>query len=198
MPDEPANPPDPTPPPQPAPAPAEPPPPPGALTQADVDRASKSAATKAERDAQSRFDAWLKEQKEAQERAAMDDVTRAKAEADEARADADRIRAEATQERFAAKVERKLSAAGVPEQSMVRAARMVMVGPDASDEEIDADIADIRANSPGVFATPTATDGKPPPVVHPSTPAPAPTGTETEYERGVREAKEKRAYLQSA
>lgn len=165
----PTPPPAPTPPP--TPAPSTPPP---TLTQADVDKATKAAATKAEREAQERFEAWLKERKDEADRAAMDDVTRAKAEAEEARAEADRVRAEAAQERLHARIERKLGAAGAPESGIADLVPGVKVTPDASDEDLDTAIGALKERLPGAF-TATST---PAPNVAPATPPPVrSTGT---------------------
>ena len=119
---------------------------------------------------------------------AADDALKSEAQraldaANEAKAEATRARAAADAERLAARVERKLAAAGVDPKTLTRATALVAVGPDADDAAIDAEIEALRADVPALF-TPTA-DGTPPPagVTPPRPPATHGGGTKTAAER---------------
>lgn len=146
------------------------------FTQADLDRLAGKRAAEAARKAKADIDAYLKSEKDAADLAAMDDVARAKAEADTARAEAASIRAEAAAERLAAKVERWLLAEGVAESALTRATRLLALAPDASDDDIAAEIDAVKADVPGLF-TPATGTGKPnPPRPATGTPPPPPKG----------------------
>lgn len=122
------------------------------FTQAQVDRIAGRARKEAERTTRKTIDDYLATQKSETDKATMDEAARAKTEADEARADADRAKTEAAQERLAAKIERKLSRAGVDDKALERAARLITLDPDASAEDIDAEIEALREDMPGLFA----------------------------------------------
>jgi hypothetical protein len=119
---------------------------------------------------------------------AMSEAERDRAEAKAAKDEADAERAAAKQERFAARLERKLTAAGVPEAALRRAVRLVDIDPDADDDTITAEIDTLRDEVPGLFDTPTA----PPAPRSPSgvTPARPPAGGQ-----GSRSALDKGAEL---
>ena len=98
----------------------------------------------------------------------------------------DRAKAEAASERLAAKVERKLVAAGVTDAALARAARMVNLAPDASDDDIAAEVDALKADIPGLF-TPAAAGGTPPApsgVTGSNPPPPGGQGTKTAVQRG--------------
>lgn len=120
--------------------------------------------------------------------AAADDALKSEAQraldaANEAKADASRAKAEAAADRLAAKVERKLAAAGVDPKTLTRATALVSVPDDADDDAIDAEIEALKADVPALF-TPTA-GGTPPPagVTPPRPPANHGGGTKTAAER---------------
>jgi hypothetical protein len=180
--------------PPPAPAPSTPP---AALTQADVDRAKRDAAKAAKAEADAAFKAMLEEAKANEEREKLDAQTRAEAERDDARAKLEAAEARAAKVEHNARVHRMLMAEGVPADAVERVALMVTAEPGASDDDIKGDIDKIRDLGIGVFSTKTEPTATAPGTKPTSQPAPR-TGGESEYERGVREAKERRAYLQSA
>lgn len=130
------------------------------------------------------------------------DTDRALEAAKAAQAEAEQARADAARERFAAKVERRLTAAGVPEAALARAARLITVDPDADDDALAADIDALKADLPALFQ-PAANDdssagGKPKPP--PSTGAKPPaggTGTKTAKDL-AREELRRRGHLQNA
>ncbi len=139
---------------------------PKTFTQADLDRhAGRRAAeakTAAERAIAEQLGVTVEEAKtiiaarKAEEDGKKTEADRALEAAKTAQADADRARTEAAADRLAAKVERKLAAAG----ASARAARMLDLPFDADDTTIDAEIEALKEDMPALF---TATsDGEPP------------------------------------
>jgi hypothetical protein len=156
-PNEPAQP--PAAPPSPVAAPAAPP--------VDVDKIRRDAAKAAKAEADAAFKTMLDEAAAEAERDKLSEADRAKAVEEAAK-----VKAEAERERFAAHVERMLSAEGVPTEALPRVLRGMEVQPGASDDEITAEIAEIRKTVPGWFAQ---KPGAPLTPVH--TPPPARTTT---------------------
>lgn len=144
------------------------------FTQADLDRIAGQRANEARRKAEKDMKDFLAAQKAEADLAAMDDVARAKAEADTARAEAAAVRAEAAAERQAAKVERRLLSAGLEESSLARATRLLNLDSDASDDDIDADIAAVKTELPGLFTATGDGAGKPNPPKPPAGKVPTP------------------------
>jgi hypothetical protein len=161
-PNEPAQP--PAAPPSPVAAPAAPP--------VDVDKIRRDAAKAAKAEADAAFKTMLDEAAAEAERDKLSEADRAKADAAKALEEAAKVKAEAERERFAAHVERMLSAEGVPTEALPRVLRGMEVQPGASDDEITAEIAEIRKTVPGWFAQ---KPGAPLTPVH--TPPPARTTT---------------------
>lgn len=123
------------------------------LTQDQVNKIVSREKAAAERAERKKLSDWLASQKSDQDKATMDEAQRAKAEADEAKAESEKLRAEARRERLDAKIERKLSAAGVDEKALARAARLVDLDVEASDDDITAEIEQLKTDMPGLFAT---------------------------------------------
>lgn len=159
--------------------PADPPAPPApeaTLTQAQVDAIVKREKAEATRKAEKDVKDYLSAQKAEADKAAMTEADRAKAEAAEIIAAAAADRAAAAAERLAAKVERRLLAEGVAESALTRATRLLALAPDASDDDIAAEIDAVKADVPGLF-TPATGTGKPnPPRPATGTPPPPPKG----------------------
>lgn len=149
---------------------------PKTFTQDEVDRIAGQARAEARRTAANDLAAQLgctvEEAKAAIDaKVAADAANQTEAERLAAEAAADRLTAarerdEAARERLAIKVERKLVAAGVGQgitddadgkkaaAALARAARLVSVEPDATDDDIAAEIDAIKADVPALF-TPT-------------------------------------------
>lgn len=88
----------------------------------------------------------------ATEDAAKSDTQKALEAATAAQAAAELAKSEAAADRLAAKVERKLGAAGVDDKALARAIRLVALDPDADDAAIDAEIEALKTDVPGLFA----------------------------------------------
>ena len=146
-------------------------PPAKTFTQADLDKHAGRRAAEAAKKAEKDLKDYLAAEKQKLDLAAMDDASRATAEADRIKSEALAIKAEAAAERLAAKVERKLLAAGVPETALTRATRMVSLDADASDDDIAAEVDAIKEAVPGLFTPSSTAPGTPP---APGAPAPAP------------------------
>lgn len=129
------------------------------LSQSQVDAIVAREKASAARAAKREVEDYLASQKAESDKASMDEAARAKAEAEEAKADAQRIKFEAAQERLTAKVERKLSAAGVDERALAKATRLVDLEADASDDDIAAEVETLRNDMPGLFAKSEEDDG---------------------------------------
>lgn len=137
-----------------------------AVSEAEKNRIAKAARADAEKALAEQLGCTPQEAKQALDamRAADDakksDTQRALDAAKSAQTAAERAQAEAAAERLAAKVERKLHAAGVgagldPEKqaaAIARAARMVTVPVDADDQTITAEVESLKADVPGLFA----------------------------------------------
>jgi hypothetical protein len=181
--------------PDPAAVPVVTPPPAATLTQADADKLVKAAEARATAAAAKAHKDFLDGEKTKADQAAMTEVDRAKAEADTARAEAETIRSEARAERVAAKVERLLIGAGVPvvtatgapdPATLARAVRAANVGPDATDEEIAAEVAQLKLDAPGLFTAAAAAAPPRQPSGHTGAVPPAGgQGTTTALERGA-------------
>lgn len=151
-----------------------------AQAQAIATREAAQAARKAKREAAEEFTQELGipladakaliEKARSAEEAAKDEATKARDEAAAARQEAERIKAEAKAELLAAKVERKLTAAGVPETALTRAVRMVALDPDADDDAIEAEIEALKGDVPALFATDSNSTSAPAPGVPPAKP----------------------------
>lgn len=144
------------------------------FTQADLDRIAGQRANEARRKAEKDMKDFLAAQKAEADRAAMTEADRAKAEAAEIIAAAAADRAAAAAERQAAKVERRLLAAGLEESSLARATRLLNLDSDASDDDIDADIAAVKTELPGLFTATGDGAGKPNPPKPPAGKVPTP------------------------
>lgn len=128
-------------------------PPAATFSQADLDKATNAAAAKAKKEHEAAISEYLAGQKAEADKATMTEVDRAKAEAAEARAEADVLKREAQAERVTAKVERLLSQAGVPAETLARAVKAAGMGPDATDDEINAEVEALKKEAPGMFIT---------------------------------------------
>lgn len=143
------------------------------FTQADVDRLVGRARTEARRtsvtEVAEQLGCTVDEAKQvldavrAADAAQQTDAQRALAAAQDAQAAADQARAEAAAERLAARVERRLLAAGVPDTALARAARMVDLDPDVDDDAIDTEIDQLKSDVPALFTPATGTGTTPPP-----------------------------------
>lgn len=175
------------------PTPPAPPAPPApdvvTFTQADVDRMVGGARVEAKRVAANELanelGCTVEEAKAKLEAlAAAEDATKSEAQkaleaANAAKADADAARAAAAQDRFAAKVERKLIAAGVGKglddtkatAALTRAARLLNLDPDADDTAIAAEIEAAKADVPSLFTTEGQASTPPPGLRPPARPA---------------------------
>lgn len=183
----------PTDPPQP-PAPT-PDPPAGQLTQADLDKAAAAAAAKAKKDAEQALADWLDNQKAAADLAAMSEADRATAAAAAATAAADALKAEAAHERLLARIERRLTAAGVPAEGVTDVAGLVKVDDDADDDTLTAAVDDLKSRLPGLFTAAAGDPTKPPPAPPSDTnPKPPPGGPppKTGLDRGRERARSAR------
>lgn len=130
-------------------------------TDADVDRLQAKRAATAEKAALAKVaedlgmsvaDAkkLIAAQREAED-AKKDALTRAEEQLAAAQRDAETARNEAARLAHTAKVERKLRAAGADDGTAFRGVRLVEAGPDATDEDLDAEIAQLVADVPGLF-----------------------------------------------
>lgn len=98
-----------------------------------------------------------------QEEAEKTEVQRAQELAAAAQREAETAKSEATREKFETRVYRRLSAAGVgagmedeaAEKQIARARRLLDVNPEATDEEIAEQIAEIKNDVPGLFTAKT-------------------------------------------
>lgn len=117
------------------------------------------------------------------EAAAKTEAERARDEAAAAKAEADKAKADAAQELFKAKLERKLTRAGVGagltdseedekkrQSLMARAVRLVDLEADADDEAIATEIEQLKADVPGLFTSASAAPASAPSGVTPSKP----------------------------
>lgn len=147
--------------------------------QAAIDRIVQGRVAQAQRTARQSAEQEIKDYLEAQAEEArrneLNEIDRLKAEKAEADARAAQALADAAKERFDAKVERKLTAAKVDEKALTRATRLITLGPDATDEELDAEIEALKTDVPGLFSTGEATP--PPPGSHLKPPATSTTTT---------------------
>lgn len=118
---------------------------------------------------------------------AMSESDRLKAEAAQAKAEADAERSAAKAERFAARLERKLTAAGIPEAALSRAVRLVDLDADADDDTITAEIDQLRDEIPGLFETPAQTPPAPraPSGVTPARPPAGGQAAKTALDKGA-------------
>ncbi len=159
-----------------------PPAPAPTITTAEATRAAELAAanakTAAEQAIADQLGVTIEEAKKiVADKKAADDATKSEAQkaleaAQTAQAAAEKAKADADRERLAAKVERKLAAAGIPEAAMTRASRLVAVPADADDAAIDVEITALKTEMPALFTTP---GGAPPaPPAGTGTPPPAP------------------------
>lgn len=181
---------------------------PKTFTQAELDRTAGRARTEARKAAENALAEQLgvsvDEAKtiianaKAIEDGKKSDADKALDAARTAQAAADAARAEAAAERLAAKVERKLTAAGVPESALTRAVRTLALDPDADDDAITAEIEALQADVPALFATSDDTgDGKtktPPPPAPGGTGARPPAGgqaAKTALEKGAERARQR-------
>jgi hypothetical protein len=112
------------------------------FTQAEVDRMMGRTRSEATKAARTEIESFL-----ASEKAKTDEATLGEA-----------ARADAARERFEAKVERKLGAAGVSDTAIARATRLVNLDPDASDDDIAAEIETLKTEVPGLFTSSTEDD----------------------------------------
>lgn len=148
MPDEPV--------PQPAPAPAPTPTPqpePSAPDPAAVEKVRKAAYAEAKKEADAAWQKLIDDKQAEQERNKLSEADRAIADAEKAKGEAAADRAAAAKERLDARVERRLSAAGVPEAGLAALTPGIHLAPDASDDDIDAAIEALRTSLPGAFGT---------------------------------------------
>jgi hypothetical protein len=114
------------------------------FTQAEVDRMMGRTRSEATKAARTEIESFLASEKAKTDEATLGEAERAKAEAERAKAEAETARADAARERFEAKVERKLGAAGVSDTAIARATRLVNLDPDASDDDIAAEIETLK------------------------------------------------------
>jgi hypothetical protein len=160
--------------------PADPPAPPApeaTLTQSQVDAIVAREKAQARKAADKAAAEAIAAAKAEADKAAMGEADRARAEAAEITAQAQAVLADANAQRLAAKVERKLLAAGVPETALTRASRMVSLEADATDDDIVAEVEALRTEIPGLFTTPAPSNGEAPkPGAQPPAPAKPPTG----------------------
>ena len=134
------------------------------FTQADLDKHIATARAQAKRAAakelEDQFGMSASEAraviaaKQKADEDAMTEIDKLKAEAATARAEADKALTAARTLEFTSKLERKLAASGVPEGALARAVRMVDLAHDADDEAIDAEIAVVKEQVPGLFEQP--------------------------------------------
>lgn len=167
------------------------------FTQADLDRHAgrvRSEATKAaERKLAEDLGVPIDQAKKliadakAAEDAAKTDAERLRDGAAAAKTQAEQDRAAAAAEKFAAKLERRLASAGVgagiedeaqAAAVMARALRVVNLAADASDDDITAEIDQLKADIPGLFGTqvPAPACGQPATVPSGVTPGKPPAG----------------------
>lgn len=134
------------------------------------------------------------EDKRKADEAAKSEVDKARDEAEQARREAEEARAQAAKDRFDAKLERRLAAAGVGagiddagqrEGLMARALRLIDLSPDADDEQIAAEIEQLKKDIPGLF---TAAKAQAPSGVTGAAP-PASQASKSPIERGRERAR---------
>lgn len=123
------------------------------LTQAQVDAIVAREKAKAQKAADKAAAEAIAAAKAEADKAAMTELDRAKAEAAEVAAAAAKDRAEAAAERLAAKLERRLVAAGIDDKALARAVRTIALDADATDDDIDSEIAALKTDVPGMFPT---------------------------------------------
>lgn len=167
-----------------------------ALTQADVDKATKAAADAARRDEAKRHKDFLEAQKAEVDAANQTELERAQSAAAEATAKAEAATRALAQRDHDSLVRERLEAAGVPRTASERASTMIVVPVGATEAEIDTDVATLKETFPQVFSTQTPAPD--PQTVRPATPPPVRTGGESEFERGQRESLQRRGLLKSA
>ena len=140
------------------------PPPPAAETvsKAEAERQATAAANAAKKAAEQQVADTLgvtvteakkiiDAQKSAED-AAKSETQKALEAATAAQTAAEQAKSEAAADRLAAKVERKLGAAGVDDKALARAIRLVTLDADADDAAIDAEIEALKTDVPGLFA----------------------------------------------
>jgi hypothetical protein len=145
--------------------------PPKTFTQEELDRITGRARAEAKRAAAAELAEALgctvdEAKAKIAAASAADDATKSETQkaldaAKAAQAEAEAAKANAAAERLAARIERKLTAAGVPEATLARAARLLDVDPDADDEAIAAEIETLQSEVPALFTS--TGDGTPPP-----------------------------------
>lgn len=179
-------------------------------TDADVDRLQAKRAATAEKAALAKVaddlgmsvaDAkkLIAAQREAED-AKKDALTRAEEQLAAAQRDAETARSETARLAHTAKVERKLRAAGADDGTAFRGVRLVEAGPDATDEDLDAEIAQLVADVPGLFPNDpsrqpaeTSKPRAPSGVTPGAAPPPGGQGTTTSIERGRERARAAKA-----
>lgn len=128
------------------------------LTQAQVDAIVKKRVGETQKAEKAKFDAWLKAQADEADAANQDELTKTKRERDDAKAKADAAEAAADKVRLQGQLERKLLAAGVAEESLDRAVRLVdLDGLDA--DGIAGEVEALKKELPGIFAETSSDDG---------------------------------------
>lgn len=197
-----------------APAPSPVTDPPKTFTQEDLDKYAGRRVGEAKRKAQQELADQLGvsvdeakkiiEEKRQADEASKTEVDKAKEAAEQSKREADAAKAEAAKERFENRVYRKLSAAGVgagmedeaAEKQIARARRLLDVTVEATDDEIAAQIAEIKNDVPGLFTAKTeggmpsgVTGGRPPAGGQPA----GPTGIEAGRELARKEAESRKA-----
>lgn len=176
--------------------PVSPPPTPASFSQSDIDRIVGQRIAEAKAGIEKSLGmtpeaaAAALAAAESARRAGLDEVERGRLEATEMKSAAEAKASEAAAYMLRAKVTMALVSASVPASETELVARLVDVGPDASDKDITAAVTALKARMPVLFGpTPAPVAGGIPATGAPATPTGGTGSTVDPYQAGVDRAK---------